>query len=63
MYIECLSPESLGPIAACAPLLQQLEQLLRNVAPLLPLLDDTAPLLRCMTAALKLPGAAQMKVI
>lgn len=62
MYLECLAPEALGPVSACAALVQQLEALLRSAALLLHQLDDVLPLLRAATAALKIPAAAQHKV-
>ncbi|XP_063897026.1 protein unc-79 homolog [Helicoverpa armigera] len=63
MYLECLAPEALGPLSACAALVQQLEALLRSAALLLPQIDDVLPLLRAATAALKIPAAAQHKSI
>lgn len=62
MYLECLAPEALGPVSACAALVQQLEALLRSAALLLHQIDDVLPLLRAATAALKIPAAAQHKV-
>ncbi|XP_063832705.1 protein unc-79 homolog [Ostrinia nubilalis] len=61
MYLECLAPEALGPPSACAPLLQQLDALLRSTALQLQQLDDVLPLLRCAIAILKLPAAAMHK--
>ncbi|KAJ8708993.1 hypothetical protein PYW07_008819 [Mythimna separata] len=63
MYLECLAPEALGPLSACAALVQQLEALLRSAALLLHQIDDVLPLLRAATAALKIPAAAQHKSI
>ncbi|CAG9132699.1 unnamed protein product [Plutella xylostella] len=63
MYLECLAPEALGPLSACAALLQALEQLLRAAVLQLPALDDVLPLLRVAAAALRIPGAAQCKSI
>ncbi|XP_028035618.1 protein unc-79 homolog isoform X2 [Bombyx mandarina] len=63
MYLECLAPEALGPAAACAALLQQMEVLLRGVLLVLPQLDDVLPLLRAATAALRVPNAHQHKSI
>lgn len=62
MYLECLAPEALGPISACAALVQQLDALLRGAALLLHQLDDVLPLLRAATAALRIPAAANHKV-
>ncbi|KAL0819173.1 hypothetical protein ABMA28_008426 [Loxostege sticticalis] len=63
MYLECLAPEALGPPSACAPLLQQLDALLRATALQLQQLDDVLPLLRAAIAILKLPAAAMHKSI
>lgn len=62
MYLECLAPEALGPLGACAALLQQMDALFRSIALQLPQLDDVMPLLRVATAVLKIPHAAQHKV-
>ncbi|CAH2985737.1 unnamed protein product [Chilo suppressalis] len=62
-YLECLAPEALGPPSACAPLLQQLDALLRSTALQLQQLDDVMPLLRAAAAVLRLPAAAQHKSI
>lgn len=62
MYLECLAPEALGPLSACAALVQQLEALLRAATLLMHQIDDVMPLLRAATAALKIPGAVQHKV-
>ncbi|XP_026735925.1 protein unc-79 homolog [Trichoplusia ni] len=63
MYLECLAPEALGPLSACAALVQQLEALLRAATLLMHQIDDVMPLLRAATAALKIPGAVQHKSI
>lgn len=62
MYLECLAPEALGPLGACAALVGALDALLRAAALLLHQLDDVLPLLRAATAALRIPAAAQHKV-
>ncbi|XP_022815729.1 protein unc-79 homolog [Spodoptera litura] len=63
MYLECLAPEALGPLGACAALVAALDALLRGAALLLHQLDDVLPLLRAATAALRVPAAAQHKSI
>ncbi|XP_050556133.1 protein unc-79 homolog isoform X14 [Spodoptera frugiperda] len=63
MYLECLAPEALGPLGACAALVGALDALLRAAALLLHQLDDVLPLLRAATAALRIPAAAQHKSI
>ncbi|KAL4717084.1 hypothetical protein ACJJTC_016971 [Scirpophaga incertulas] len=63
MYLECLAPEALGPVTACAPLLQQLEALLRAVALQPHQLEDGAALLRACAQALRLPAAPHAKSI
>ncbi|KAH9644485.1 hypothetical protein HF086_006018 [Spodoptera exigua] len=63
MYLECLAPEALGPLGACAALVSALDALLRAAALLLHQLDDVLPLLRAATAALRIPAAAQHKVL
>ncbi|XP_075984976.1 UNC-79 domain-containing protein isoform X3 [Anticarsia gemmatalis] len=63
MYLECLAPEALGPMSACAALVQALDALLRGAALQLAQLDDVLPLLRAATAALRIPAAANHKSI